>query len=150
MTKRAFAWLAMTLLALAVAGYAIAVLVLPPEARPPFARALLADRPVAAFAHFMGGGIALTAGAFQLNSGLRTRFIRAHRWLGRLYLLAVLVGGIAALALAPHSTGGPISHMGFGLLAACWLGSTLNAYRLIRQGDLTGHRSWMIRSYALT
>jgi uncharacterized membrane protein len=149
MTKKAFAWLGMTLLALAVAGYAITML-FAPEFRPSFVRNLFEERPVAAFVHFMGGAIALVVGAFQLNSRLRTRFIGAHRWLGRLYVLAVLIGGVAAFTLALHSFGGPIAHTGFGLLAACWMGSTLNAYRHIRQGNLSTHRNWMIRSYALT
>jgi hypothetical protein len=149
MTKKALAWLGMTLLAFAVAGYAITML-FAPEFRPTFIRTLFAERPVAAFAHFMGGAIALVAGAFQLNSRLRNRFIGAHRWLGRLYVLAVVIGGVAALALAPHSFGGLIAHVGFGLLAVCWLGSTLNSYRHIRQRNLSMHRSWMIRSYALT
>lgn len=99
MTKKAFAWLGMTLLALGVAGYATAML-FAPEFRPSFVRTLFEERPVAAFVHFMGGAIALVAGAFQLNSLLRTRFIGAHRWLGRLYVLAVLIGGVAAFALA--------------------------------------------------
>ena len=149
MTKKALAWLGMTLLALAVAGYAI-TMSFAPELRPSFVRALFAERPVAAFVHFMGGAIALVAGAFQLNTLLRTRFIEAHRWLGRLYLLAVVIGGVAALALALQSFGGLIAHVGFGLLAVCWIGSTLNAYRHIRQGNLSTHRNWMIRSYALT
>jgi uncharacterized membrane protein len=143
------AWLGMALLALAVAGYATTML-LAPEFRPPFIGSILAERPVAAFAHLSGGAIALAAGAFQVNSRLRTRFIGAHRWLGRLYVIAVVVGGAAALGLALHSFGGPIAQVGFGLLAVLWLGSTLNAYRYIRQRDLSTHRRWMIRSYALT
>lgn len=149
MTKKGFAWLGMTLLALAVAGYAI-TMVFAPEFRPSFVRNLFEERPVAAFVHFLGGAIALVVGAFQLNTRLRTRFIGAHRWFGRLYVLAVLIGGVAAFALALQSFGGSIAHVGFGLLAVCWLGSTLNAYRYIRQGNLSTHRNWMIRSYALT
>ena len=149
MIKKAFAWLVLTLLALAVAGYAI-TMSFAPELRPSFVRALFAERPVAAFVHFMGGAVALVAGAFQLNSRLRTRFIEVHRWLGRLYVVAVVIGGVAALALALHSFGGLIAHAGFGLLAVCWMGSTLNAYRHIRQSNLSTHRNWMIRSYALT
>jgi hypothetical protein len=53
-------------------------------------------------------------------------------------------------ALAQHAFGGLTARAGFGLLAVCWTGSTLNAYRHIRQGNLSAHRSWMIRSYALT
>ena len=148
MTKRAFAWLGMTLLALAVAGYAVTML-FAPEFRPSFVRSLFEERPVAAFAHLVGGAIALVAGAFQLNTRFRTRFIGAHRWLGRLSVLAVAIGGSRrSLWRCIHSR--PDCSRGFGLLAICWLGSTLNAYRQIREGNLRTHRSWMIRSYALT
>lgn len=149
MTKKAFGWLGMTLLAFAVAGYASTML-LAPEFRPPYVRTLFAERPFAAFGHFLGGAAALVAGAFQLNSRLRTRFIGAHRWVGRLYVLAVAIGGVAAFALALHAFGGLTARAGFGLLAACWMGSTFIAYRHIRQGKLSTHRSWMIRSYGLT
>ena len=150
MTRKAFAWLGMTLLGLAVAGYAMAM-VFTPEFRPQLVRTLVAERPVAAFAHFMGGAIALVAGAFQLNSRLRTGFIGVHRWLGRFgRICSVVIGGVAAFALALHSFGGVIAQAGFGLLAVCWLGSTFDAYRHIRQGDRSTHRSWMIRSYAFT
>jgi hypothetical protein len=71
MNKKAFAWLGMTLLALAVAGYASTML-FAPDFRPSLVRTLFAERPSAAFAHLLGGAIALVAGTFQLNSALRT------------------------------------------------------------------------------
>jgi uncharacterized membrane protein len=146
---KAFAWLVMTLLALAVAAYAGTVLLVP-ELRPGFVHDLLEARPVAAFAHLMGGAIALAAGAFQLNNRLRTRFIEVHRWVGRSYVLAIAMGGAAGFALALQSSAGPVARAGFGLLALLWLASTFNAYRHIRQGNSSAHRDWMIRSYALT
>lgn len=149
MIKKSVGWLVMTLLAFAVAAYAFAILVMP-GFRPGIVQALLAERPIAAHAHFLGGAVALVAGAFQLNSWLRNRFLGFHRWLGRLYLLAVIGGGIAALFLAPHSSGGLVAQWGFGLLGACWIFSTSNAYRHILRGNVSQHRSWMIRSYALT
>lgn len=149
MIVKTLGWWIMALLACAVAGYAFAVLLMP-GFRPGIVQALLAERPIAAHAHFIGGAIALVAGAFQLSAWLRNRFLALHRWLGRLYVLAVLGGGAAALVLAPHSFGGLVAHLGFGLLGAGWIFSTLNAYRHIRRGNLSRHRSWMIRSYALT
>jgi uncharacterized membrane protein len=149
MIMKTLGWLVMALLAFAVASYAFAMLLVP-EFRPELVRALLAERPIAAHAHFMGGAVALVAGAFQLSSWLRNRFLGIHRWLGRLYMLAVVGGGIAALVLAPHSFGGLVANLGFGLLGVCWISSTLNAYRHIRLGNLSRHRSWMIRSYSLT
>jgi len=149
MTKKSLAWLGMTLLALAVAGYAAAI-VIAPELRPPLVRHIFADWPVAGAAHFLGGAVALAVGAFQLNSRIRARFIALHRWLGRTYVIAIAAGGAASLVLAVHSSGGTVARAGFGLLGVCWLISTFNAYRYIRQKNLGEHRNWMIRSYALT
>lgn len=148
--QRTLAWLLMTLLALAVAGYAVTVLLLPAQARPPFVQGIIAARPLGVSCHLLGGAIALVAGAFQLNSRLRARLPAGHRWLGRVYLLAVLVGGSAGLALATTSFGGLPAHAGFAMLALLWLGCTLQAWRRVLQRDLAGHRAWMIRSYALT
>jgi uncharacterized membrane protein len=149
MTRKTFAWLGMTVLAIGVAGYALTILSIP-EFRPPFARTLFETSPVDAFTHFLSGAIALVAGAFQLNAWLRTRFIGAHRWLGQLYVIAVIAGGVTGFLMALHAFGGLASHVGFGLLAVLWMGTTLNAYRHIKQRDLIAHRTWMIRSYALT
>jgi uncharacterized membrane protein len=73
-----------------------------------------------------------------------------HRWIGRTYVAAVAVGGAGALALAPLSQHGLVTHVGFGLLAVVWLLATGTAYWRIRSGDIRAHRRWMIRSYALT
>ena len=73
-----------------------------------------------------------------------------HRWLGRLYIFAVAVGGVAGFILALSSFGGLTTHLGFGLMAVCWIGTTLIAYLHIRNGNVLAHREWMLRSYALT
>lgn len=138
----------MTLLALFVAAYAAALV--SPSLRPPFVGNLFAVSPLAIAAHLAGGIIAIVLGAFQLNSRLRNRFLPAHRWLGRLYLVAVAIGGTAGLVLALNSSGGIVAHFGFGLLAICWLGGSFNAYRHILLGNVLAHRVWMLRSYALT
>jgi hypothetical protein len=149
MKMKSFAWFWMTLLAFAVAGYAGAML-FAVQFRPELVRTLFDERPMFAFAHFGGGAIALVTGAFQLNSKLRNRFIAVHRWFGRLYVIAIGIGGAASLYLAFKSLGGLVAHAGFGLLAVSWLGSTFIAYRHIRNRNLGAHRSWMIRSYSLT
>ena len=86
----------MVLLALAIASYAAGLLVYPPM-RSSFVLTLLEQRPLATFGHFGGSALALAIGGFQLHPGLRRRFGPAHRWLGRLYVLAVAIGGLAGL-----------------------------------------------------
>lgn len=143
------AWALMALLALAVAGYAVALLLASP-ARNGFVRTLLLVSPLAGPLHFGGGAIALLAGALQAHRGLRLRRPDVHRWLGRLYLLAVLASGSAGLLLATRSTAGPIAQWGFGTMAVLWLVTTVVGWRRARAGRYLAHRDWMIRSYALT
>jgi hypothetical protein len=142
-------WVMMTVLAVIIAVYALLVLLLPGFG-PPFIAERRALVPIALVAHLVGGLTALVLGPWQLNSRLRARAIGRHRWMGRGYVLAVLIGGLGALGLAPHSMGGLVTHVGFGLLAVLWLTATFMAYVRIRAGDRARHRVWMIRSYALT
>ena len=142
-------WWVMTALALIIAAYAMGVLFMP-AMRPPFLQQRFLIIPLAAYLHLGGSGIALAMGAFQHNSRLRATRIDVHRWMGRTYVVGVMLGGLGALALATISQFGLPTHVGFGLLATSWLFSTAMAYRYIRGGDQAMHRRWMIRSYALT
>jgi len=139
----------MTVLASGIALYALLNLALP-GFRGPFVQNIYALSPSAISLHLVGGAVAMIAGALQLNARLRSSLIAVHRWLGRVYVLAVLVGGLAGMVLAVNSYGGLTTHFGFGLMAICWIAATMAAYWNIRKGDLLAHRNWMIRSYALT
>lgn len=142
-------WITIVLLSSGVAAYAAAVLILP-HFGPPFVAELRTRLALPVEMHLAGGSVALAAGAWQLNTRLRGRHPAIHRWIGRVYAVAVLVGGLGAAVLAPGSQEGIVTHWGFGLLALAWLGTTAVAYRAIRRRDLAAHRRWMLRSYALT
>lgn len=102
------------------------------------------------FLHALPSGIALLIGPFQFLPAIRNRWPKAHRQLGRLYLLCVLAGSCAAISATVMTTAGFHAQMGFGLLVVCWLFSGWQAYRAARQGRIRDHRVWMIRNYALT
>jgi hypothetical protein len=51
---------------------------------------------------------------------LRARALNFHRWLGRFYLLEVLLGSSTGFAMALVSEQGLPIHLGFGILAALW------------------------------
>ncbi|WP_430645168.1 DUF2306 domain-containing protein [Agromyces sp. GXS1127] len=102
------------------------------------------------YVHIVAGGLALVTGPFQFWRGLRDRAPRVHRWIGRVSLVAIAVGGLAGLALAPFSAAGLVGTFGFGALAALWLVSAWRGYRAIRRRDVPSHRAWMIRTFALT
>ena len=146
---RKVAWVTMTFLAISVGIYG-GMSIITPAARTGFVQNLFDTALIPITMHLAGGTVAIIFGAFQVNSRLRAKFLPAHRWLGRAYLVAVVVGGVGGLILARNSDGGLVGHFGFAMLAVCWLYATLNAYRHIRAGDITTHRAWMYRSYALT
>jgi uncharacterized membrane protein len=146
--KRA-GWLIMTALSLLIAVYAVMVLALPGFGAP-FVAERRALMPIALYAHVAGSLVALAVGPWQLSRRLRSRYLGRHRWMGRVYVLAVLLGGLGALGLAPYSQEGLVTHVGFGMLGVLWLTATAQGYRRIRAGDQASHREWMIRSFALT
>jgi uncharacterized membrane protein len=100
--------------------------------------------------HIAGGIGALLAGPWQFSQKLRSRALNLHRWIGRFYLLEVALGSIAGFAMALVSEQGWPTHFGFGILAVLWFFTGLQAYRMIRRGNIEAHRQWMIRNFALT
>lgn len=99
--------------------------------------------------HAGGAATALLVGGFQLLPALRRR--RAlHRWLGRVYAVGCIVGGLSGLRLAFGTSAGAFAGLGFGLLAVLWLYATGQAWRLARARRFDEHREWMIRSFAMT
>ena len=93
---------------------------------------------------------ALITGPWQFLPRVRARWPQVHRWTGRVYIFACLVGGFAGLLLASGSTAGPVARAGFGLLAVVWMGVNAQGLRLALTGRYAEHRQWMIRSFALT
>ncbi|MDJ0908585.1 MAG: DUF2306 domain-containing protein [Woeseiaceae bacterium] len=146
---RSISWFVMTLLAVGVAGYAVVSLVVP-GARTGFVEELFADTPIAIGLHLGGGAIAIVLGALQFSTTLRNRYLAVHRRLGQIYILSVVASGIAGLLLAIESTGGLVSHFGFGAMAVVWVFTALVAWRKVLDRDIEAHRAWMLRSYAVT
>ncbi|RYF93685.1 MAG: DUF2306 domain-containing protein [Caulobacteraceae bacterium] len=100
--------------------------------------------------HVAGAATALLIGSVQFIGPLRRRLPAAHRWTGRVYAVACLVGGAGGLMLSFGSTAGPVAAVGFGILAVLWLATTTLGWRTALVRDLVAHRRWMIRSWALT
>ena len=105
---------------------------------------------VSLFVHAFSGGLALLIGPFQFLDGFRKRRPALHRWMGRIYLIAILIGGLSAFLIAPGMISGLVGEIGLMSLAVLWLWTGTMAYRSIRAGNIKSHREWMIRSYALT
>ena len=57
---------------------------------------------------------------------------------------------MAGFVLSMHTAAGPVSDWGFRLLSLAWVWTTITAWLRIMRGEVSRHREWMIRSYALT
>ena len=144
-------WVAMTLLAWFIALGSLRYFFLSPEAAigPPLAERF-AEYITPLLFHAGGGVVALLLGAWSFWGAFRNRYLSLHRWLGRVYLSAVLVGGVAGLYMALTAFGGFPTRAGFFMLGSLWLTTGAAAYLRIRRGEVQAHREWMIRNYALT
>ncbi len=100
--------------------------------------------------HVAASGVAMLLGAFQFFKPLRRKAPSLHRWTGRVYILACVVGGLAGGVIALSSTAGPIAGWGFFTLAVLWVPFTLMAWVSAMRRDFNSHERWMIRSFALT
>ena len=99
--------------------------------------------------HISLAPVALAVGSVQFFASVRKRK-PLHRWLGRIYGLAILVSGSAGLVVALNAAGGPSAQFGFALLAIAWVLTTAIAIRHALARRFGKHRRWMIYSFALT
>lgn len=106
--------------------------------------------PGATLLHILPGIVVLTLGPLQFVTGLRTRYPVLHRWTGRLLLTAAIPVGLSGLffgVLVPYaglSEAAPSAVFGLVFLFAA-----VQAFRAIRRRDLSRHREWVLRLFAL-
>jgi len=96
--------------------------------------------------HVVFGTIALLSGPLQFSSRFRLRYLRIHRILGRAYVVSVFIGAFTGIALAAGRPGLP----GTTMQAVAWIVCTTAAFITARNRQITQHRQWMARSYAVT
>lgn len=106
---------------------------------------------IAFFTHVYMSIFVLLIGLVQFSNTLRNRFTKAHRLLGKSYL--VLITALAApsgLIIGYYANGGIIAQIGFMLLALLWYYFTYKAFAAAVQRKFDKHRVFMMRSFALT
>ncbi len=96
--------------------------------------------------HILAGTFALLIGPVNFSSRMRQRHLQLHRILGRVYVISVFVGSFTGIALAWGRPGLP----GTSMQAAAWMVCTTAAYVTARNRQISVHRQWMARSYAVT
>src|SRR5215472_17266509 len=100
--------------------------------------------------HMTGGVVALLTGPWQFWTGLRARFVRLHRWTGRLFLCGVAVGSVGAVRMAIGTSSGWAFGVSLFGLALAWVTTAGMAYYAILKRRIQVHREWMVRTYVVT
>lgn len=114
-------------------------------------REVYVANPIPLLMHIAGSMLATILGPFQFLRKTRTgRYLKIHRWLGRVYLLGVLFGGVGGAYMGTIAYGGPIARLGLMIIAALWLVSGFMAYINSRNKKIEQHRQWMVINYAIT
>lgn len=102
--------------------------------------------------HLLGGALALLIGPFQFSTKFRNRFLKTHRNLGKLFIIAIIIASLSALYMSIYVA--PQVNISWSVslfvLALVWLVSVLTAYRAILLRRLLQHNEWMIRTYIIT
>lgn len=103
------------------------------------------------YIHITGGMLAIITGPFQFVKKLRNKFLNFHRFLGKIYIVSILIlAAPSGLLMAFYAEGGTIAVIGFFVMAVLWMITTYKAYQTIKKKDIFGHQKWMYRSFALT
>lgn len=100
------------------------------------------------YTHIIFGGLALLIGWTQFSPRLRRTRLSLHRNLGKIYVAAALLSGLAGFGIGTQATGGWAAALGFMSLGVVWVYTTFAAYRHIRAGQVTAHQKMMMYSYA--
>lgn len=106
--------------------------------------------PLATHSHVVAGGVFLLLVPLQFSSGIRKRYIRLHRFTGRLLVLASLpiaASGFFFGLLMPYA-GWPEALL-IALVGALFLTAVTKAVLAIRRREVARHREWMIRATAV-
>lgn len=106
---------------------------------------------IALFSHMMGGAVVTALVPLQLYTGLRRKWLRAHRWAGRLIVLlslAAAVGGLTFIATR-GTIGGWLMDVAFAAYGLCLAVAAVQTLRHARRGRIAAHREWALRLFVL-
>lgn len=115
-------------------------------------RGYVAGDPVgnaALMTHVLIAVVIMTAGALQILPALRRRWPALHRWVGRSYMVSVILSSVAGLYLVwERGASQRLSqHIAISLNALIIVLCAVLAWRAARARDFAAHRRWALRTY---
>ena len=112
---------------------------------------LFAHYPLLTLIHIVPGLLFMILGPLQFSSTLRARYLRWHRWSGRIFVAVGVVIGFSALVMsfAMPAIGGLNQAAATTLFGAFFLFALCKAFWHVRRREIAPHREWMIRAFAV-
>ena len=148
---RTIGWMSMTALAIGLFSVSSQYLALDSQTYFEEQRTVYIAHTTGLLTHIAGAMLAIIIGPFQFLPGSLTQpYRRLHRWLGKTYMVGVLLGSVGGIYMSFWAYGGLPARVSFAMLAVAWLFSGYMAYRHIRNREIQFHKQWMIRNYALS
>jgi uncharacterized membrane protein len=107
--------------------------------------------PILTLVHIVPGLFFMVLGPLQFSATIRARYLRWHRFSGRLFVVCGLVIGVSALvmSLGMPAIGGVNQAAATILFATFFLFALCKAFWHIRRREIGAHREWMIRAFAV-
>ena len=103
------------------------------------------------YSHVFAGGLILITGLIQFNDTIRSKAKGAHRVAGYIYVFGILLfAAPGGLVMSFFIDRGALVLGSFLVQCTLWFWFTIAAFKRIMQGDISGHRQWMMRSFSLT
>ncbi|MBL0054836.1 MAG: DUF2306 domain-containing protein [Chitinophagaceae bacterium] len=116
-------------------------------------RALLFLKPVYKFSfylHIFAGMFCIAAALTQFSSYILKKRKVIHIWMGKIYVLVVLLlGAPTGVYMSFYAKGSFWERALFLFMAIYWFYSTMKGLTTIRQKNVLAHKNWMIRSYSM-
>ena len=99
--------------------------------------------------HALLAVIIMLVGALQLTPALRRRVPSLHRWMGRAYIMSVVLTSVAGLYLVwfRHGVGDTSQHVAISLNAMILVTCGVRAWQTARARNYVAHRRWALRTY---
>ena len=103
------------------------------------------------YTHISSALVVWVAGIPQFWPVLILKYPKWHRNLGKVYVFGILaLAAPSGLILARFANGGLSAQVGFALQCLVWWILTFKAFMFIREGNISEHIRYMIRSLAVT
>ena len=100
--------------------------------------------------HVLPGALFLLLAPLQFSRRIRTSNLRLHRWSGRLLVALAIPIGLTGLFFGLiNPFGGPLEAVVIAVVGTFFLFALARAVIAIRRREISTHREWMIRVFAI-